>query len=373
MTIKADNSSDTAGEEATEAVEKQSYVERRAAELRASRKISQVEAPGAKPKIIEAKPTDPEVELPGEPSETEEEEVEEPARETNNDALDLSQIDYEQLDADSAEELGRQLSELLGANIAAFSKGAGSGLGRDISELRAKAREAEAERDKIANSLEKLAPHSNRFSDVKEEAKLDEIESSLVNLYDTYSSMAIRGEWESNDDGDEGIYDQGKFYPKGEMLKFLDQWKADLREIPKQRNYLNKSKESRKSRDKLAKKLNDTYEWFGDSESEQAKSYSELMSDSSVAGAIHIFPDLEPILMEAFAAKVSGGKKPAGRPTLPLRSRGTPSSGDNGAAASGSQKGKGAARGAQSGQSTVSNYLQQRAEAYSTFFNKSNH
>lgn len=379
MTTTAENSPVSAGEEATEAEVNQSYVERRAAELRESRKESKVEAPGALPPIQESEPTIPEPKdeeakpEEAEPEKPEAEEEESKAEEADTDgALDLSQIDYEQLDADSAEELGRQLSDLLGSNIAAFAKGTGSGLGKDMGELRAKMREAEAEKEKVAASLEKLAPNSNRFSDVKDDSKLDEIESNLVALYDSYSSKAIRGDWEVNDEGDEGVFDQGKFYPKEQMLQFLDNWKSDLREIPKQRNHLLKSKESRKQRDKVAKKLADSHDWFGDPESKESKEYSELMGDPSVVGAVRLFPDLESTLMEAFAAKV-GGKKPAGKITLPLRSKSQPASGDNGAVASGKPRDKDLAeaeRRVQSGQFTATDYAKARSAKYKDFFKK---
>ena len=373
MTTKAENSPVSAGEEAKEAVVNQSYVERRAAELRESRKESKVEAPGALPPIQEFEPTNPEPEAKTPEVEDDEGEELEEAPAKTNDALDLSQIDYEQLDADSAEELGRQLSDLLGSNIAAFAKGTGSGLGKDMGELRAKMREAESEKDKLAASLEKLAPNSNRFSDVRDDSKLDEIESNLVNLHDHYNKIAKYNQWEINDEGDEGVTDQGNWYSKERILQLTDEWLSDLREIPKQRNYLLKSKESRKHRDKVAKKLLDSYDWFGDAESTESKEYSELMGDPSVVGAVRLFPGLESTLMEAFAAKV-GGKKPAGKITLPLRSKSRPASGDNGAAASGKPRDRDLAeaeRRVQSGQFTANDYAKARSAKYKDFFNKS--
>ena len=373
MRTDTDQDSYTAGEEEQNAgVPTESYIQRRARELREARENKN---PTPKEETEEPEPTpkkpDKEIEEEAPEPDEEAEEDSEEGEEEKNDSFDLSQIDLNALDADSAEELGRQLKSFLGENAPAFAKGYGHGAKKEIDEARIKLREAKEERDKLAKSLEGLAPDSNKFSDVKDEAELDKMEADLVGLYDTYSRKAMRGEWEENNEGDEGIWDGNKFYTKEQMLEFLDLWKGDLREIPKQRTHLLKTKESRKQRDKVAKTLKDSYDWFGNEDSEESKAYSSLIKDPSVVGALRMFPNLEPVLMEAFAAKVSAPSKRNVR--LPLKSRQTPSSGGNGAAGSSKIKDKALAEAEQrvsEGRFSKKDWVKQRSERYKNFFNK---
>lgn len=365
----ADDVPVSSGEEAPqEVVAPQSYIERRAAELKAA-KESQAPATQA-PEALEP-------EAQGDPPETPEGAIAEEQAQVDqgpDSTLDLSQIDYEQITPETAAELARQIKERLnGENIEAFGKELGSGKYDDIAEIRKGRREAQEERDKAVAALEKISPNSNKFSEYKDEKKLNELEQSTLNLYNFYNKKARNNDWETNDVGEEGIFDQGQFYTKETMLGFLDSWEGDImREIPKQRNYLSKSKESRKQSNKLAKKLGQSHEWFSNEGSEEFKSYKELMDNPSVSGAVAIFPDLEPMLMEAFAAKV-GGAKDVKRPRLPLRSQSTPSSGDNGAVAPGGPVNKemqeAQARVA-SGQFSANDWVKQRSAKYSSFFNK---
>lgn len=355
------------------------YVSRRAAELRAAKepkeeKPAEPEKPEVKPKIPEEE--EEEAEADTTEAEEEEEEVDEETEETGEiDEIVLSQVNYDELTEESAEELGRVLAAKLGDNIGAFSKGAGSGLGKDVGKLRGKLRDVEEENRKLKEGLEKVSPQSNSFSHVADVSQLDTEEKTLVELYDYYEDIALKGAWEESQDGEEGVTNNGKFYPKDEMLNYIKGWKQQLREIPTRRSQLQKRGAVSKEREKVAKTLGKTLEWFGDSESEQSQAYSELMNDSSVASAIQLFPDLEPKLMEAIAYSIEGKSgKQRKKIEIPLRNKPKPSGGgDNGAAGSGRKKSRGlqeAEERISTGKFTESDWVKARSQKYSKFFNK---
>jgi flagellar motor protein MotB len=349
------------------------YVERRAAELRASRKKETPVEEESEAETVEEEAQESEAEE-AEEAQAEEAEAEEgeEAEDEGNDEIVLSQVDYETLDKDGAEELGRILAERLGDNIAAFSRGAGSGLGHDMGKLRGKNRDLEAENKKLKEGLERVSPNVNIFADITDEAELDQKEKGLIQNYDYYEDIAIQGNWEINDEGDEGVFDQGKFFPKEQMRKILNQWKGELRAIPQRRAQLDKRKAVSKQRDKTAKVLAEKLDWFGDKETEQSKSYSDFLADASVASAIHLFPDLEPKLMEAFAYSIEGQSGRKRKIKIPLTNKPKPSGGgDNGARGSGRGKSRGLAAAEQrmaNGQGSEEDYILTNSQKYKKFF-----
>lgn len=356
------------------------YVSRRAAELRAAKEPKETEE---KPEPEEQEPPEkpesdlePKTDKPeGDEPEGEEEEEQEP--ETKS-ALDLSQVDYGALDEDSATALGEELSKLLEdpAISAAVNKGLGGGFGKDRQKLSNRIKELEEENAKLTSGFEKISPDTNAFSGIKDEAKLDETEQLLVELYDYYDDIAISNKWEINNDGDEGVYNNGKFFTRDEMEGYLRQWRKDLREIPKRRQQLQKHKTAHKRRDKVAKQLNESFKWFGDKDSEQSKGYSELIGDPSVASAIKLFPDLEPTLMEAFAYTVEGRSKPKRKVDIPLRNKPKPNGGgENGASGSKPSKPRDlrqAEEAVASGKASAQQWAVARSQKYKSFFNKTN-
>lgn len=347
------------------------YVSRRAAELRASREKADPEEDEPKSETVEEEAQEQES---IEAEEGDGEDGEE-GNDEGNDEIVLSQVDYETLDKEGAEELGRILADRLGDNIAAFTKGAGSRGGQEWGKLRGKNRDLEEENKKLKEGLERVSPNVNVFSDISDEAELDQREKAAISNYDYYDDIAINGSWEINDQGDEGVFDQGKFFPKEQMHKFLRQWRGEIRAIPERRAQLNKRKAVSKDRDKAAKTLADKLDWFEDKETDQSKSYSDLMGNASVASALHLFPDLEPVLMEAFAYSIEGrnGRKRKGK--IPLTNKPKPTGGgDNGSGGSGRRKSRGLARAERnlaSGQFTEQDYLQSSSQKYKKFFKQS--
>lgn len=351
------------------------YVSRRAAELRAEKEKDKTPEIPAKPeaKAQEKETVDDDTEVS---SETEVETETQSEEEDNDDSDVLSQFDFEQFNEETAQEFGRRLAEKLGDKVSDFAIGLGSKVGQETGKLRSELREVKEERDKLREGLERAAPNSNAFSHVRDEKELQETEAQLVQLYDFYEDVAIQGKWEYNDNGDEGVFDQGKFYPKDQMLGFLKQWKTDLRAIPERKAQLQKRGSVKQEREKVAKTLKEKMEWFGDKESDQSKAYTELMGNPSVVSAIQVLPDLEPVLMEAFAYTVEGRSgKPRKKIDLPLRSTKTPTGGgENGALGSSRQKPKGLQQAEQrvaTGQYTPDEWAAVRAQHYSKFFNKS--
>lgn len=349
----------------------QDYISRRAAELREKSQKDEVQPPALFEEEVEDS-----VESEAEEQEAAEEaeEVEESTDDSEQEENVLSQIDYEQLDEDQAEELGRQLTKMLGDNVAAFSKGLGGKLGPEMGKLRGELRAIKEENQKLKSGFEKVNPNSNQFSHITDIEELATTEQKLVQLYDYYEDIAISGNWETDDFGEEGIYDKDKFYPKSKMLDFLKQWKSELRAIPDRKQQLNKRKSLKADRDKLAKSLADKIDWFSDKESEHSKQYSEMLNDPAVVGAIQIFPELEPVLMEAMAYTVEGrNSKKRKAVKLPLKSKSKPTGGmDSGAGSNRSQSRalKEVDKRIKQGSFSPNDWSVANASKYKSFFNK---
>lgn len=353
----------------------QSYVERRAAELRKQLKPDEPDDIEEEDKVeaSEGEQEKPKGDAAPEGDE-DSEDSEDSEKAEGEDEIVLSQIDYKELTRDQAKELGQYLAEKLGENIGAFSEGTGSGAGKDNAKLRSENRELKEKLKQVTEGLEKVSPNANAFSHISDEADLKQEEAKIVQLYDHYNNRAIRGDWDINDSGEEGITDNGNFFPKEKMAEILNQWQLDLRAIPERRIQLQKRGSVKKEREKSAKVLAEKLDWFGDSESEQSQAYSEKMKNSSVASAIQLFPDLEPILMEAFAYEVEGRtSKKRKKLNVPLKSKASSmGTGDNGAIPSKQDKSRGlqeAEQRVKSGQFSRSDWVTISAPKYKKFFN----
>lgn len=358
----------------------QSHLERRAAELRKSGLFK-----SSKPEPEEEVEDKPEVEAQSEEEESETEETEEVSTEeeesteeseeteTEDAEVVLSNIDYENLDKDQANELGRILADQLGDNIGDFMQGAGSKGGKEIGKVRGKLRDAEEKIKQLEEGLDRVSPNVNVFADITDEKDLDKLETDLTQNYDRYNDIAIEGEWETNDLGDEGVIDNGTFYTKKSVLQFLKDARVKIRAIPDRRAQLGKRKLVSKSRDKVAKSLSEKFEWFGDKESPESKSYTELIGDASIASAIHLFPDIESVLMNAFANSV-GAAPSRKKITMPLRNKPKPlGGGDNGSGGSGRKKSKGlqeAQERLKGGMGNATDYATANKGRFEKFFNK---
>lgn len=357
----------------------QSHLERRAAELKETgmfkgSKVELEEDVVEEPEVVEQTEEEEPKPEESETEETEEDETtEEPEKIDEAEAeVVLSNIDYENLDKDQASELGRILADQLGDNIGDFMKGAGSKGGKEIGKVRGKLRDAEEKIKQLEEGLDRVSPNVNAFADVTDEKELDKVEKNLVQNHDHYSDIALQGEWETNDLGDEGIFDNNKFFPKKDILGYLKQWQGQIRAIPDRRAQLGKRKLVSKARDKVAKGLSERFEWFGDKESSESKSYTELISDASIASAIHLFPDIEPVLMNAFANSVGAPSRK--KITMPLKNKPKPlGGGDNGSGGSGRKKSKGSKEAQErlkGGLGSASDYAVANSERFKKFFNK---
>ncbi len=358
----------------------QSHLKRRAAELKETGLFK-----SSKPEPVEEVEEKPKVEAQSEEEETETEETEEESTEEeestteeqetdteDTDNIVLSNIDYDKLDGDQANELGRILADQLGDKIGDFMQGAGSKGGKEIGKVRGKLRDAEEKIKQLEEGLDRVSPNVNVFSDITDDKTLDKLETDLIQSYDRYNDIAIDGEWETNDIGDEGVIDNGTFYTKKSVLEFLKDARVKIRAIPDRRAQLGKRKLVSKARDKVAKGLSERFEWFGDKESPESKSYTELIGDASIASAIHLFPDIEPVLMNAFANSVGAPSRK--KITMPLRNTPKPlGGGDNGSGGSERKKSKGtqeAQERLKGGLGSASDYATANSERFKAFFNK---
>jgi hypothetical protein len=375
-TVETPNSD---GEQESESAE-QSHLERRAAELRETGLFKnskpEVEEEVEEPKD-EAQPEEEEPKAEEEPEKepAEEEETTEETQEIDEAEAEivLSNIDYENLDKDQVNELGRVIADLIPSGmIGDLAKGIGSKGGQENAKLRKDLREEKEKTKQLEEGLDRVSPNVNLFSDITDEKDLDQLEADLIHNHDRYSDVAIDGEWETNDLGDEGVIDNGTFYTKKAVLDFLKDARGKIRAIPARRAQLGKRKLVSKARDKVAKGLSEHFEWFGDKESPESKSYTELIGDASIASAIHLFPDIEPVLMNAFANSVGAPSRK--KITMPLRNKPKPlGGGDNGSGGSGRKKSKGlqeAQDRLKGGMGSASDYATANSERFKKFFNK---
>lgn len=369
MEIEQANPNSAGVQDAAVQAQPQGYIERRAAELRAKagKDEEEVPIPEEKPKVEPDIPKD-DTASKDVPKEEETDKVE---GEVGKDVL--SQVDYGELNEESAEELGRHVAELLGNNVGSFATGLGSGLGKETGKLRGELREIKEENARLKAGLEKVSPNSNAFSQISSEQDLSAEETKLVQLHDYYSDVAIQNNWETNDEGDEGVYDGQKFYGKDQIQKFIRQWREDLRAIPERRMQLRQRASIKGDRDKLAKSLTSKMEWFSDKDSESSKQYTEMMKNPSVASAVQIFPDLEPLLMEAFAYTVEGRNgKPRKKIDIPLRGKKAPITAGGNATGGRGKSGllAEAEKRLSEGSASPNDWAIARSQKYSKFFNK---
>jgi hypothetical protein len=250
----------------------------------------------------------------------------------------LSQIDFDKLSADDAEQLGQELYRLLGADKAsAFGKAFSSTAGRDIGDLRrdrAKWKEtAEKLQKQLDEGLSKFTS-DNPFSSIQDEEQLDKVESDMTKALEYYQTKALEGDWEENDKGEEGLYDgRGDFYTRKQISAALRNMQSNIRHVATQRQKLRDLGDITKSESAEFEKVKELLTWLSDKESDKYKRFKSLSEDSELQLVSRIAPKLGAKLNKILAYYVEGESKPtATKKKLVLPRKATAVSGSMGGA-----------------------------------------
>lgn len=286
----------------------------------------------------ESEETEESAKVAEEAEESEESEETEETEESAGKSKDvLSQIDFDSLNEEQATQLGQELYQLLGAEKAsAFGKAFSSSAGRDIGELRkdrAKWKEqAEGLQRQLEHGLSKLTS-DNPYSNITEVDKLDKIETDVEKAHDYYQSKAINGEWEVDEDGQEGLHDgNGDFYTKKKIESSLKNMQTMIRQISIQRQKVKDLVEIQKTEDDEFSKVKNLFSWMSDEESEESKRYKQLQKDEELQLLTRIAPRLGARLNKMLAYYVDGEAKPKSAKKLILPTKPTAVSGKLGGA-----------------------------------------
>lgn len=254
----------------------------------------------------------------------EEEESEEEAEEAEEDDV-LSQIDFDALTDEQKAELAKEL---------------GSGAGKEIGKLRSESRAKDEEISKLKAQLDEglaqLIPDDNMFSKITDPDKLKETEKSTKDLIQYYQPKALRGEWEFNDAGDEGVLADGKFYSKEQVISGIEAAQEQLSHIEKQKQRIKELKSLSGAESKEMEKAKGELSWLDDDSSDTYKKYKELIDDPEVDLLKRIAPKLGAKISRLLAHatnSMSGAPKAKTKIKLP-RKKAKAVSGQLGAASS---------------------------------------
>lgn len=250
------------------------------------------------PKVEETKEPQPE---PDEPEEKPEETSE----------IVLSQEYLDSLDEDRKQELASWASRELG---------------KDMGKLRERARDAESReaewKAKYEEVLANFVPKSdNPFSDLTSEKAVSEKEKELKGGIDYFLKLERSGNWQTNDNGDEGYIQDGKFYSKDQVMSTVDQWIDQLPKLTEQRYRLREHDTIGSVKKAAQERAAAEFPWLQDKESEQTKEYNKRMSQFKVI--TDVSPKLEAELTYLMAHAVNSMSKPAPS-SIRLPKSGTP-------------------------------------------------
>lgn len=254
-------------------------------------------------------PTEPETAEP----EANAEESQESEAEPEGDEFVLSQDYIDSLDDDTK----RQLAEWVG-----------SGLGKDMGKLRSEKRDLQEQLDalkeKYEDSLQSFVPKSdNPFSNITDEKELTKTESQINEAIDYWRKFEREGNWETNERGDDGVYQNNQWYPKDSVLTSIDNWIKQLPKIVEQRYRLREIGSIGNVEKTELDKAKSELSWLSDESSEQYKEYSKMLKDRDVQMIADISPKLGAKLKRYLAHSVNSMNSP--KPTdIRLPKRGKP-------------------------------------------------
>lgn len=264
---------------------------------------------------VSTESTEPEEEVGDETETEEEEETEEETEETEEEDV-LSQID---VDALSKEEK-IELAKLIGSEL-------GPELGKLRSENRGKDEKIAKLEKELSESISKVLPKDNQFSDITDAEELDK-KAKAIDSEITAAINFLQGDEEYVQVGNED-------WDRKRVAQYLTAQQVARDDIPKQRERLKElsslgdlaSKEMETAKSELA--------WLADEESEAYKSFKSLKDDSDLDLVKRISPKLaakmERIL--AHAANSMNGETP--KKKIKLTRKAKPVSGKLGSAPNG--------------------------------------
>jgi len=219
----------------------------------------------------EAEATEEEVEESAESEEAagaeESEETEEETEESEEESDDvLSQINWDELDEDTKIAIAQQV---------------GSGAAKRIGELSGKVKELEAslanKEKALEDGLGSVISPDNSFGSVTDLGKLDETEQSIER------DIQYFDDWIADDENHTFTDGRGNEYARRDVHAHLKNLRSQLKDIPKQRQYLDKLSKAKESASSYSKKASEEFDWIHDESTPTFKKYDELVSDADIA------------------------------------------------------------------------------------------
>jgi len=247
----------------------------------------------------------------GDTEETKTEEVneEETSGEETEDTDVLSQIDFDALSDDDKQEIAKRV---------------GSGAGKEIGKLRKELAEAKKQSEALQSQLEEgFAPaDDNQYAKVKDVAKLDDTEKQINQALEYYQGRALSGDWDVNNEGDEGIFDgQGKFWTKDAVKQGVLAMQKQTRDIALQRQRIRDLGDIERYESNEFEKTKEELAWLQEEDSEQFKEFKKLTEDSELKHLERVAPKWGKRLKRILAHYVNSvsAPKPTGKLNLPLK------------------------------------------------------
>lgn len=276
--------------------------------------------------VEETEVEDPESEVATEESDATEEDEESNTEESENESDEqdvLSQIDFEAADEDTLKAFGESLADKMTAQQAALiSQFIGSKGGSEYGKMRSELKKAKQMNEDI---LSKLVPADNQYASIKDEGELQTTETNISQALDYYQDRALRGDWDSNDDGDEGIKDgNGKFWTREQVAQGVKDMHKQIRDIDKQRQRLKDLKNLPNIEASEFEKAESELGWLKEKEGEKYKEYAKLAEDPQIAILESIAPNIHARLKRIMAHAVNsmqGGTTKKVPVKLPLKSK----------------------------------------------------
>lgn len=285
------------------------------------------EAPAEEPPEVPESESDPE-----ETEETEDGEQpdgdEETEGEEEEDVHSQSEIDIDSIPEDERYGYAHDLFKALTPeDQRRLMQVAGSGAGKELAKFRKQDRESKerikALESEISHLRDNVVPQNNPYGSVRDAKQLDEEEQNVSQSLAFYEQKLLEDGMETNDDGVEGLFLQGKFYPKSQLVKFYRELQTRKSAIPAQRERLRLMKTYDAQRKKAEQDVQ-SMAWYQDEESPERKEYDSIMSSPSVSTIQGIDPEFGAMLPKMVAHYVSGSRGVGGSGKLPLRRNGKP-------------------------------------------------
>lgn len=266
------------------------------------------------PKAKAPEPTEtkeePETEVEEQTDEVSEAEVtEEQSEETEESDDVLSQIDLDALTDGQKAELATML---------------GSGAGKEIGKLRSEKKALEEERDGLRKQLESATkaflPNDNQFANITDIAELDKRDEELRDDIAYFNPKIANDEWDTNDEGDEGIRGQdGKFYPKKDIVRGVLNALELQKHIAVQRQRIQNISNLKGYADSETKKATKELPWLADDTDSRYTAWKKEMDDPEMLLLQKVAPKVYATLARRTAHFIDSTTKPKKKIVIPTK------------------------------------------------------